>query len=168
MWGWGVGDEWNNARLRTGKHDVLSKTSGKIKIKLKKSTTMLQPKREGIALPESLWHLLQVLVSVGFKLHIFKRGRGRRRRRSINTKHEAVSWLVLVWGAKMRVLWWRVEGVFMVTWGQKKQQILFTNYIFVTSLWMVQLKLCKNEHLLFSIAAFRHLVDCLQPQYWKR
>lgn len=59
-----------------------------------------KPKRccspEGrVALPESLWHLLQVLVSVGFKLHIFKRGRVIRI--SMNTKHNAVydSWVWL-------------------------------------------------------------------------
>ena len=61
---------------------------------------MLQPRREGIALPESLWHLLQVLVSVGFKLHIFKRGRVIRI--SMNTKHNAVWRLDLTKSAKCR------------------------------------------------------------------
>lgn len=64
-----------------------------------------KPKRccspEGrVALPESLWHLLQVLVSVGFKLHIFKRGRVIRI--SMNTKHIAVWRLDLTKGAKCR------------------------------------------------------------------
>lgn len=114
-----------------------------------------KPKRccspEGrVALPESLWHLLQVLVSVGFKLHIFKRGRVIRI--SMNTKHNAVDdgWVWL----KVQNVGARVGNVGSLcrVWPQKTTNTFSSvTFLMCCGACLVKLSSKETENLNFSL-----------------
>lgn len=73
--GGGEEDGWKDARQRTGGDGGSGQIPSSPGCAWVTSQKRCCSPEGRVALPESLWHLLQVLVSVGFKLHIFKRGR---------------------------------------------------------------------------------------------